>query len=141
MRGLMISSLVLGMVLAVLSLFYMMIVHHARMDAYSDYSFSGIPYQRVSEATIETGLISLGIMFYFVLLYIITLVKLKTTTMKVLSIIGLSFTGIMIAWDALMMTAPRVVSFDEVAPAWIFMGVIYFGFSVPGIVHAFRSNA
>ena len=142
LRGLTIASLAFAVILAFLSLYYMEHIHHARMNAYfSDYDFSESSYRRMYEATMEVGIISLLFMCFFITLYIIKLVKLKTTTIKVLTIIGLSLTGIMVAWNVIMISSPGSISFDEVAPAWVLLSLVYIGFGIPGVVHSFRAKA
>lgn len=142
LRGLTIASLVLAIVFGFISLYYMEYVHNARMSAiFSDFDYYESARRRVSEGTMEIGLITLAFLGFFIGLYILKLIKIKTTTIKVLSIIGLSLTGIMIAWNSLMMSSPNAISFDEVGGAWVLLSLVYLGFGIPGVVHAFRAQA
>lgn len=155
LRGFYLAGIVLSIVLAIVSLYYMNEVHDARMDSLynsmnsysqdsygSSYnSYSSYDDERDNELTVEAGLITLFFFLFFAALEILTLIKLKTKTMKVLSIIGISFTGIMLAWNAVMMGSPGGVSFDEVGVVWVLYALIMLAFSIIGTVHAFKKKA
>lgn len=150
MRAFYLTTLVLTLVFIIVSFIYIEKVHSARMDAlfsslsYDSYNSYGSSYYdsgRDDKMTQEMGLISLFFFLVYITVEILTFVKLKTKTMKVLTIIGISFTGIMLAWDALMISSPGGISFDEVGPVWVLFGIIQLAFCVVGVVHAFRKKA
>ena len=148
MRAFYLTALVLTLVFIVTSFIYIEKVHSARMDAiYSSLSYdsygssSYYDSNRDNEMTQEMGFISLFFLFVYLAVEILTFVKLKTKTMKVLTIIGISFTGIMLLWDALMISSPGGVSFDEVGPVWVLFGIIQLAFCIVGVIHAFRKKA
>lgn len=151
MRAFYLTALVLTLIFIVVSFIYIEKVHSARMDAlynslsYDSYdSYGSSSYydsNRDNEMTQEIGFISLFFFFVYLAVEILTFVKLKTKTMKVLTIIGISFTGIMLAWNALMISSPGGVSFDEVGPVWVLFGIIQLAFCIVGVIHAFRKKA
>jgi hypothetical protein len=149
MRGLYITSLVISVVFFIVTCYYIQEVHSARMSAlyeslnsYSDDPYSSFSsYDRDNEITQEGGFVGLGFFLFYAVLQILTFAKLKTKTMKVLTIIGISFTGIMILWDALMISSPGGISLDEVGPAWLLYIVIMISFGIVGTIHAFRKKA
>ena len=143
MRVFYIAAVVLTLVFIITSVIYMEQAHAARMaelwnsmDSYDSYSL----YDYGDEVTKEIGFISLFFFLIYLIIEILTFIKLKTKTMKVLTIIGISFTGIMLAWDALMISSPGGISFDEVGPAWVFFGIIQLAFCIVGLIHAFRKK-
>ena len=69
---------------------------------------------------------------------LIGLIKVKTKTSKVLSIIGLSFSAIILFWDFGVMASPGAMSFDEVSPAWIFFALTMLAFAIIGLVQSVR---
>ena len=154
LRGFYLSSILLSIVLAIVSLYYISEVSSARMDALfnSMNNYSQDPYDsyssynyydddRDNDITVEAGLVTVFFFLFFAALQILTIIKLKTKTMKVISIIGVSLTGIMLAWDGVMMSSPGGISFDEVGVVWVLYAVILLAFSIIGTVHAFKKKA
>lgn len=151
MRVLYIVALVLTLGFMVADAYYVEEVSSARWSSYYsyDYSYDDYGYNsydsydsgRDDELTIEAGIMSMIVFFFFIALYVLSLVKIKTTTMKVFSIIGLSLTGIFLVWDALMMSSPGGLSFDEVGPFFVIYGIIMLAFSIIGTIHAFKKKA
>jgi hypothetical protein len=155
MRVFYLVAIVLTIAFMVVDVYYAEEVSSARYDSYfdsynsydydntyggySDYSYSDTG--RDDELTVEGGIVTMVFFFFYMAVYLLSLMKIKTTTMKVFSIIGMSLTGIMLAWDALIITSPGSLSFDEVAPAWIFFGLAMLAFSIIGTVHAFKKKA
>ncbi len=144
---------IIGIVFAVIFIFitgyYAEEVSSARFDyifsSYSSYSYdsynsydsygSGDSYRSL---TSEAALWSLLFILYFVAMNLIGLIKVKTKTSKVLSIIGLSFGGIILLWNFGVMASPGSMSFDEVAPAWIFFGLMMLAFSIIVLIQSVR---
>jgi hypothetical protein len=150
MRAFYITAVVLTLVFIIVSLVYMERVHSARMasyyntydsyDSYGGSSYNYSLYDYDNDITQEMGFISVFFFLVYLTVEILTFVKIKTRTMKVLTIIGISFTGIMLLWDALMISSPGGISFDEVGPAWILFGIIQLAFCIVGMVHAFKKK-
>lgn len=107
---------------------------------YSDYSYSGYSSYDSSyrDLTSEAGLWSLLFILFFVAMNLVGLIKVKTKTSKVLSIIGLSFSGILLFWDFAVIASPGAMSFDEVSPAWIFFALTMLAFAIIGLVQSLR---
>lgn len=149
MRAFYITATVLTLVFIIVSFAYMVKVHEARMDAlfssFNSYDSSGYSsyksYDYDNDITQEMGFISLFFFLVYAVVEILTFIKLKTKTMKVLTIIGISLTVIMLAWNALMISSPGGISFDEVGPAWILFGIVQLAFCIIGTIHAFRKKA
>ena len=156
MRAFYLVAMVLTLGFMVTDGYYMEEVSSARWSSYSSYdyysqdygdSYSGYdPYNsydsgRDDELTVEAGIVTMVFFFFYIALYVLSMVKIKTTTMKIFSIIGMSLTGIMLVWDALMISSPGGVSFDEVGAGWIFFGIVMLAFTIVGTVHAFKKKA
>ncbi len=155
MRVFYLVAIVLTIVFMAVDVYYAEEVSSARMDSlmqsYSDYNnqdsyggYSGYDYYesgKDDELTTEAGIVTMIFFFFYMALYVLSLMKIKTTTMKVFSIIGMSLTGIVLAWDALVISSPGSLSFDEVGVAWIGFGLVMLAFSIVGTVHAFKKKA
>ncbi len=145
---------IIGIVFSVIFIFitgyYAELVSNARFDylfssysydSYSSYSSSYSSYgsgDSYSGLTSEAALWSLLFILYFVAMNLVGLIKVKTKTSKILSIIGLSFGGIILFWNFAVMGSPGAMSFDEVAPAWIFFGLMMLAFSIIVLIQSVR---
>lgn len=140
-----IIGIVLAVVFFILSGYYSGEVSDARFDAlfssydysyssYSSYSYNG----SASDITVEAGVWSLVFILFFIAMNLVGLIKVKTKTSKVLTIIGLSFSGILLFWDFAMIASPGSISFDEVSPAWVFFILMMLAFSIVGLVQSIR---
>ena len=144
---------IVGIVFSVIFLFvvsyYAEEVSSARMDelfnsfnsysydsysSYSSYYSSGMAESYTSEGAMW----SLFFFLSFITIDLLGLLKVKTTTTKVLSIIGLSVSGIFLLWNFAVMSSPGSISFDEVAPGWIFYCLIMLAFTIIGLVQSVR---
>lgn len=107
---------------------------------YSDYSYGGYSSydSSSSDLTMEAGLWSLFFILFFITMNLIGLIKVKTRTSKVISIIGLSFSAIILFWDFAVMASPGAMSFDEVSPAWIFFALTMLAFAIVGLIQSVR---
>ena len=103
-------------------------------SSYTPYSYSSDSYSSITE---EGGIVSMFFFLFFIFQFIFNLKKVKTTTSKVLSIIGLSFAGIFILWDLLMISDGGSLSFDEVGVGFVLFCLISFSFSIIGLVQSF----
>src|SRR5690606_32169091 len=110
---------IIGIVFAVIFIgvcgYYAEEVSDARLDYlfssynYSDYnygSYSSLSYDSYSELTFEAGLWSLVFILFFIAMNLLGLIKVRTKTSKVLSIIGLSFSAIILFWDFAVLASP-----------------------------------
>lgn len=140
-----IIGIVLAVVFFVLIGYYSAEVSDARFDAlfssynysyssYSSYSYNG----SASDLTVEAGAWSLVFILFFIAMNLVGLIKVKTKTSKVLTIIGLSFSGILLFWDFAMIASPGSISFDEVSPAWVFYILMILAFAIIGLVQSIR---
>ncbi len=113
--------------------------NYSSYDPYDSYpSYSSYSYDSSNDVTVEAGLWSLFFFLAFLAIDILGLAKVKTKTMKVFGILGLCFTGIFLLWDAVMLSGPGGVSFDEVAPAWILYCFLMLAFTIVGLVQSVR---
>ena len=140
-----IIGIVLAVVFFILSGYYSGEVSDARFDAlfssydysyssYSSYSYNG----SASDITVEAGVWSLVFILFFIAMNLVGLIKVKTKTSKVLTIIGLSFSGILLFWNFAMIASPGSISFDEVSPAWVFYILMILAFAIIGLVQSIR---
>lgn len=106
-------------------------------DSYSSYS-SYYSYGLASEYTLEGALISVFFILFFITNDLLGLLKIKTRTSKVLSIIGLSFGGIFLLVDVMMILSPSSSSFDEGGGGLMFYAMIALAFSIVGLVQSVR---
>lgn len=142
---------IIGIVFAVVFIgicgYYAEEVSDARMDYlfssynYSDYAYGGYnsySSSSYSDLTVEAALWSLVFVLFFVAMNLLGLIKVKTKTSKVLSIIGLSFSAIILFWNFGLLTSPGAMSFDEVSPAWVFYSLMMLAFAIIGLVQSIR---
>lgn len=140
-----IIGIVFSIIFIVISGYYSELVSDARFDAlfssynysydnYSSYSYNG----SASDLTVEAAAWSLLFILFFLAMHLVGLIKVKTKTSKVLSIIGLSFGGILLFWDFAVMASPGSLSFNEVSPAWAFFGLMMLAFAIIGLVQSIR---
>jgi hypothetical protein len=141
MKAFNIIGIVLVIILVIVCGYYIEEVSSARWRSYDFYDFGGSYnyYGRsAADLTMEAGLIMLIFVLIYAGLYISNIVKVKTTTTKVLTIIGMSFTFIMLCWTGLMLSSPGGISFDEVGPVYILWGIINLAFTIVLLVQAVK---
>ncbi|MFT5860635.1 MAG: hypothetical protein ACI865_002748 [Flavobacteriaceae bacterium] len=108
-------------------------------DSYGDYTpYSSYSSNNSDDLTMEAGLWSLFFFLCFLVIDILGMIKVKTKTMKVMGILGVCFTGILFLWNLLVIFDPGAISFDEVAPAWVFYCLIMLAFTIVGLVQSVR---
>lgn len=140
---------IIGIVFAVIFIgvcgYYAEEVSDARLDyLFSSYNYSYSSYSSysyigsASDITVEAGVWSLVFILFFIAMNLVGLIKVKTKTSKVLTIIGLSFSGILLFWDFAMIASPGSISFDEVSPAWVFFILMMLAFSIVGLIQSIR---
>lgn len=145
-----IVGIVFSVILMIITFYYADEVHSARMDAlwddlysydyggYNSYSYSYSSYDRDNDLTEEAALWSVFFILSFIAIDLLGLLKVKTKTTKVLSIIGLSLSGIFLFWSFGVMSSPGSMSFDEVAPGWLFYCLTMTAFTIIGLVQSIR---
>jgi len=141
LRGFYIGITVLWLIFEIFIVAWADETRSARWSSYDSYSYGGYDnydYDYGKSYTTTGATVSLFMFLIYVTVGILTLAKLKSKTMKVLSIIGLSLTGIMLFFDAVMFLNPGSASFDEVGIAFLFYTPVMLGFSIVGIIHAFK---
>ncbi len=149
MRAFYLTLLVLTIVFAGVEIFYAEEVSSARWssddyNSYNSYGSSSYDYSNSyadDEKTTEAGFITMAFFLIYIVVFVLSLIKIKKTTMKVFAIIGLSFAGIMVLWDGLMISSPGNISFDEVVPGWLFFQVMMLAFMIIGTIQAFKAKA
>ncbi|MCE3294668.1 MAG: hypothetical protein K0R65_382 [Crocinitomicaceae bacterium] len=142
-----IVGLAFTLIFTIVIFYYAEEVSDARLDSLfssmSSYSSYSSPYSYYSsfesnlddDLTEEAGWISLIFISYFVFQFIFNLIKVRTKTNKIISIIGISLSGIWLIWDFLMISSPGALSFDEIAPGFLFYTMTVIAFSIIGLVH------
>ena len=140
-RAFYISGIVLSVVFIATCGYYANEISNARIvaviEAFASESLMSFTSD-YSELTQEAALVSLLFLAAFLVIDIAGLIQVKTTTTRVLSIIGLSFTGIMLLWDLLVLSSPSAISFDEVAAGFCLYALVVLAFSIVGLVQSVR---
>jgi hypothetical protein len=95
-------------------------------------------YYGNASSTKEAGIVIVFFLLAFVSVHLIGLIRVKTKTCVILSIIGLVATGIFIVWDAIMISDPFKIGFNEVGPAFFLYALTMLAFSVTGLVQSVR---
>ena len=139
MRIVNIIALPLILILFIVTAYFMGEVSSARWASwgfgYDSYGYYG---PDADDLTIEAGVTMLLFILFFTFAYIGNLVKVKTPAAKVLSIIGLSFTLIVLLIDFLTMGDPGGVSFDESGAFFFIYGIINLAFFIVLLVQAVK---
>lgn len=144
-----IIAMVLSVVFAVVIVYYVEEVSSARFeyimsstyssyDTYGTYTPSYTSSSSYEEITQQAGLISLLFFLFFIATDILGLLKVKTKTTKVLSIIGVSFGGLFLIWDIMMIASPGAMTFDEVGGGFFLYVFIALAFSIVGLIQSIR---
>lgn len=128
MKGLHIFGILMAVALFFLSLFYIV----ECIQAMWTYNGSGLSLFGPSRAdlTIEAGLISLVFTLFHGTQSFFHLRKIKTSGAKVMSIIGLSFSGLLLLFNFLILAQPAHSSYDEAGPAWTLFSLVMIAFSI-----------
>jgi len=133
---------IIGLVLVVVVLaviaYYVGEVSEARWRYWSSYDYNYDSYPDYSSITMEGALVMIPFTIFFVLAYIWNIVKVKTTTAKVMSIIGLSFSLLIILINLLVLAEPGAISFDESGGFFAVYHVINLAFFIVLLVQAVR---
>lgn len=137
-----IVGLAFTVIFAIVIFYYAEEVSDAKMDSflnslsssYSDIGYSFSDSYLDDELTEEAGWISLIFIAFFTFQFIFNLMKVKTKTSKIISIIGISLSGIWLAWDLLMISSPGALSFDEIGPGFLFYALAVLAFSIVGLI-------
>ena len=144
-----IVGIVFSVIFMIITVHYADEVSSARFDAlwddlysydygYDSYSYDYSSYDESEELTEEAALWSVFFILAFIAVDLLGLLKVKTKTTKILSIIGLSISGIFLFWNFGVMSSPGSMSFDEVAPGWMFYCLVMMAFGIIGLVQSIR---
>lgn len=141
MRAFYIIGIILSVVFVIVTGYFLEEYQSARWSYY-DYTYGSsgndTMYYKMREITFTWAVVSLFFFLYYIAVDIVGLIKIKRATTKVLSIIGLSISGIMLAWNFLVMSSPSGISVDEVGGAWVLYAFMYLAFSIVGLVQAVK---
>lgn len=136
MKALNIIGLVLVIVLFFVTGYYINETSSARWSDYSHDSYDFLFSGRAVDLTMEAATIMLLFMFFYIGAMIANLVKVKTTTTKVMSIIGLSFSLIVLLINLVVLAEPSNLSFDESGGFFLIYGVICLAFIIIFLVQS-----
>lgn len=152
MRAFFIAACVLTLIYIVASIAIADEVRSARWssydysyDSYDSYGYDSYSYyddyeDDADDYTRMGGIVSVFYMLISAGAFVLALMKIKTQTMKVISIIGVSIAGLFFLWSMLPLASPDSISFDEIAPAFVFAAMALLGLHIVGIVHAFKTS-
>ncbi len=136
---------IIGLVLVVVVLtvigYYINEVNEAQWRYWSSYDYNDYNYYSYpdySSVTLEAALVMIPFTIFFVLAYIWNIIKVKTTTAKVMSIIGLSFSLLIVLINLLVLGEPGSLSFDESGGFFIIYHIINLAFFIVLLVQAVR---
>ncbi len=136
MKALNIIGLVLVIVLFFVTGYYINETSSARWSDYSYDSYDFLFSWRAADMTMEAATIMLFFVFFYVGAMIANLVKIKTTTTKVMSIIGLSFSLIVLLINLVVLAEPSNLSFDESGGFFILYAILMLAFFIVFLVQA-----
>jgi len=136
MKALNIIGLVLVIVLFFVTGVYINETSSARWSDYSYDSYSYLYSGRAADVTMEAASIMLLFMFFYIGAMIANLVKVKTTTTKVMSIIGLSFSLIILLINLVVLAEPSNLAFDESGGFFIIYGILMLAFFIVFLVQS-----
>lgn len=121
-----------------MAIYYIDEVSSARWRSYDWYDYGPTYYgPSPEELTRQGGLVMLLFTLYMVFTNLSNMIKVKTMTSKVLSIIGISFNGIVFIVNLLMIVVARDMHFDEsTGPMWALFAPIMLAFSIVYLVQA-----
>ena len=94
--------------------------------------------RRAPGVTFEAGLVMALFILFYIYVNISNMVKVKTISTKVLSIIGISFTGIIFLWDLAMLSSPASISFGEASGAFGVFALIMLAFTIVFLVQSIK---
>ena len=140
MRAINIISLVLAVFIIPISLYY---IDETRAARWADWDWGGYSSYygpSAKEYTVEASLIILLFLLYFTFVNIANLAKVKTVTAKVMGIIGLSVVGLGLLFNLMVLSSGGGATFDEVGPAWVFLGLIMIAFSIVFLVQSVKQH-
>lgn len=141
MKTVNIIAIAITVIFVAVIFFYIDKVWSARMADwtldYDDYLYWD-SQRRAPAVTREAGFVTLLFFLFYVFVNISNMVRVKTVTTKVLSIIGISFNGIILIWCGLMISTPTHLSFDEVSGAWFVFAMIMLAFSIVYLVQSLK---
>lgn len=136
---------IIGLVLVVVVLavigYYINEVDEAQWRYWSSYDYNdylNYSYPDYNSITFEAALVMIPFTVFFVLGYIWNIIKVKTVTAKVMSIIGLSFSLLIVLINLLVLVDGGAMSFDESGGFFAVYHVINLAFFIVLLVQAVR---
>ncbi len=136
---------IIGLVLVVVVLaiigYYINEVDEAQWRYWSSYDYDdylNYSYPDYNSITFEAALVMIPFTVFFVLGYIWNIIKVKTVTAKVMSIIGLSFSLLIVLINLLVLVDGGAMSFDESGGFFAVYHVINLAFFIVLLVQAVR---
>lgn len=135
MRALNIIGLALVFVMLFVIGYYINEVSSVRWSSYLDFDYL-YPSSGVGAITTEAVMFMLVFVLFYTASYIANLVKVKTTTSKVMTIIGLSFSFIVLITCFGVLAEPRAMSFDESGGFFILYAIINLAFFIVLLVQS-----
>lgn len=149
MKILYIVSLVLTLLFGALDFYYIEMYQQLWLnDLFSDiyssdysYDYYDDSYFQMRDLTFQAAGVSILFVVFYILTFSFTLSKIKRLTAKVMSIIGLSFAGIMFLLLLLPLGDPGAISWNEFGPAIIIFVLIMLAFCIVNLVQAVRNES
>lgn len=136
---------IIGLVLIIVAFavigYYVEEVSSARMSYWNSYDWGNYNYfssASYSTITTEAALVMVPFTIFFILAYIWNIIKVKTTSTKVLSIIGLSFSLLIVLINLLVLAEPGSASFDESGGFFIIYHIINLAFFIVLLVQSVK---
>lgn len=121
--------------------YYVIEISDASRSYWNNYdfnSYNSYSYPNYSSITSEAALVMMLFTLFFIFGYIGNMVKVKTTTTRVLTIIGLSFSLLIVLFNLLVIEGPGRMSFDESGGIFLIYHVINLAFFIVLLVQSIR---
>ena len=141
MKAVNIIALVLVIVVFGVIGYYINEVNEAQWAYWSNYDYNDYNYYSYPDygpVTTEAALAMVPFTLFFIFAYIGNMFKVKTVTTKVFTIIGLSFTLLLVLIHLLVFAEPSSLSFDESGGFFIIYHIINLAFFIVLLVQSIR---
>jgi hypothetical protein len=135
---------IIGLVLVVIAFgaigYYINEVDEASWRYWSNYDYESYNYSYpdYSSITFEAALVMIPFTIFFILAYIWNMIKVKTTSTRVFSIIGLSFSLLIVLINLAVLGNPGSLDFTESGGFFIFYHIINLAFFIVLLVQSVR---
>jgi len=138
MKAVNIIALVLVIVVFGVIGYYINEVNEAQWAYWSNNDYNYFSYPDYGAVTAEAALAMVPFTLFFIFAYIGNMFKVKTVTTKVFTIIGLSFTLLLVLIHLLVFAEPSSLSFDESGGFFIIYHIINLAFFIVLLVQSIR---